>query len=93
MLLNMASAGVWMLLASSLFLSVGVQAASVEEELERRLFESFVSNYSKSYRHQPETWNQKFRVFQVSPHSTLFFLMDRRSRRQPPPIGLTEGDI
>lgn len=51
----------WLVVAVAL-VSVRVQAASVEQ----RLFESFVSNYSKSYWNDPDTKNAKFEVFQVS---------------------------
>ena len=40
----------------------GVQTVSLEE----MLFESFMSNYSRSYREDPVTRADKFRVFQVS---------------------------
>ena len=49
-------------LASSLVLS---SAAQDSLSLEWRLFESFVSNYSKSYRDDPSAKSLKFKAFQV----------------------------
>lgn len=45
-----------------LAVSEGVLKTSVEEIL----FQSFVSNYSKSYRDNLAVMSQKFKVFQVS---------------------------
>lgn len=43
-------------------LSTGIQATSVDE----LLFQSFVTNYSRSYKDEADTMSMKFKVFQVA---------------------------
>lgn len=47
---------------------LAVSLASGESQFrssDQLLFESFVANYSRGYRNEPDTWISRFRIFQV----------------------------
>lgn len=51
----------FVVIVAALFVSAKVQAVSVEQ----MLFESFIANYSRSYKSEPVTMRKKFKVFEV----------------------------
>ena len=52
-------------------------AKAPEQSIEEILFDSFVSNYSKSYKNDPDTMSMRFKVFQVQLmiHSYIIILL------------------